>query len=679
MGICCKEKEKTEECIPIPAETAIKLSKSICKILYKDNNEPLYGTGFFMIYQSLKCLISNYHVISQDLINKNIEIEIFNVLKFNIKLDLNTRYIRFFEKPIDISIIEIKDSDGINEYIEYLNYDLNNGKGYSQYENNNLICIGYPLGKELSQGTGKITFIDGFQFYHNIPSLHGSSGSPILLFDTLKVVGIHKGGIIKKKINVGTFFGAISNEIDMDLKKINKLENNNYIIAKINIDQNSICEDIRIIYSYDKYKRESKKQNCNEEEIKLCEIEKNGYLIPFNYYHKFEKEGQYIIKYTFNKYLTKTNYMFFGCSKITNIDLSNFNTKNITDMSHMFDGCESLTNIDLSIFNTQKVINMSYMFGKCNSLTNINLSNFNTENIINMNGMFSGCKSLKNLNLDNFKTQNVTNMSKIFFDCSSLKNLNLDYFNTQKVIDMSDMFGKCNSLTNINLSNFSTQNVTKMSCMFARCESLPNINLTNFNTQNVTDMQGMFAFCSSFRDINLSNFNTQKVINMDHMFEGCKYLTNLNLSNFNTKNVTNMSGMFFNCSCLKVINLYNFNTQNVTDMSIMFGKCNSLTDLDLSNFNTQNVTNMSGMFGMCSSLTNINLSSFNTNNVTDMSAMFSYCSSLRNINLSNFNTKNVVNMLIMFFGCTSLKKENILTRDLKILEEYKYDRNYKGI
>ena len=34
--------------------------------------------------------------------------------------------------------------------------------------------------------------------------------------------------------------------------------------------------------------------------------------------------------------MTKTNYMFNGCSSLTNINLSNFNTNNVTNMSDMF-------------------------------------------------------------------------------------------------------------------------------------------------------------------------------------------------------------------------------------------------------------------------------------------------------------------------------------------------------
>ena len=79
----------------------------------------------------------------------------------------------------------------------------------------------------------------------------------------------------------------------------------------------------------------------NEEEIKKCEIRINDELIPFNYFHKFNNKGKYIIKYNFNNYLTKTNYMFSWCSYLTNINLSNFNTQNVTNMSLMFYGCSS--------------------------------------------------------------------------------------------------------------------------------------------------------------------------------------------------------------------------------------------------------------------------------------------------------------------------------------------------
>ena len=45
------------------------------------------------------------------------------------------------------------------------------------------------------------------------------------------------------------------------------------------------------------------------------------------------------------------SWMFYGCSSLKNIDVSNFNTFNVTNMSYMFQNCSSLQNLDLSGFN----------------------------------------------------------------------------------------------------------------------------------------------------------------------------------------------------------------------------------------------------------------------------------------------------------------------------------------
>ena len=135
--------------------------------------------------------------------------------------------------------------------------------------------------------------------------------------------------------------------------------------------------------------KDIKNEYKNEEQIKKCQIQINGQMIPFNYFYQFKSKGKYTIKYSFINDITNMRYMFKGCSSLTNIDLSNFNTNNVTDMKFMFSDCSSLTNINLSNFNTNKVTDMSCMFYGCSSLTNINLSNFNTNNVTDMGSMFS--------------------------------------------------------------------------------------------------------------------------------------------------------------------------------------------------------------------------------------------------------------------------------------------------
>ena len=69
--------------------------------------------------------------------------------------------------------------------------------------------------------------------------------------------------------------------------------------------------------------------------------------------------------------VTDMRSMFYGCSKLTTLDLSSFDTSAVTSMGGMFDNCDRLTTLDLSSFDTSAVTNMGFMFYNCNNLTTI--------------------------------------------------------------------------------------------------------------------------------------------------------------------------------------------------------------------------------------------------------------------------------------------------------------------
>lgn len=310
------------------------------------------------------------------------------------------------------------------------------------------------------------------------------------------------------------------------------------------------------------------------------------------------------------------NNMFDGCSVLTKVDLSNFNTENLTNARQMFSGCTSLTELVLGEFNTENMTSMRQMFEGCSLLTSLDVGGFDTQNVTDMDRLFSGCKSLESLDVHNFNTENVTNMSNMFAECSLLTSLDVGGFDTRNVIDMNSVFGGCRSLKSLDVSNFNTENVTNMGFMFYDCLSLQTLDVSNFNTKNVTEMG-----C---------------------MFDGCSLLKTLDLSGFNTENVTDMYGMFERCSSLESINLTGFNTRNVTDMCAMFLYCRSLKELDLCGFYIENVTRMNCMFEQCFSIQSLDLSNFNTENVTEMEQLFMGCSSLRNLKVGEATNKGVM-------------------------------------
>lgn len=248
----------------------------------------------------------------------------------------------------------------------------------------------------------------------------------------------------------------------------------------------------------------------------------------------------------------------------------------------MFYKCTSLSNLDLSEFeqfNTSKVTSMNNMFGDCESLTNLNLGAFKTDSVTNMSGMFSNCKVLTDLDVSTFDTSKVTNMYGLF-EGSSLKKLDLSTWDTSNVTDMYHMFYNCSSLESLNLTNWNTRKVTRMTNIFSNCSSLSDFIIDGWNDFNsLTDMQSMFAGCNSLTNLDLSNWNVSNITNMYHMFENCRSLESLNLSNWNTEKLTNCSWMFDSCSSLKSLDLSDLNLNNAGSTDNMFWGCKALTSI----------------------------------------------------------------------------------------------------
>ncbi len=63
--------------------------------------------------------------------------------------------------------------------------------------------------------------------------------------------------------------------------------------------------------------------------------------------------------------------MFSGCSGLSELNLSSFDTSNVEVMYEMFENCSSLTSLDLSSYDTSKVRNIYNMFDGCYMLDTI--------------------------------------------------------------------------------------------------------------------------------------------------------------------------------------------------------------------------------------------------------------------------------------------------------------------
>ena len=64
-------------------------------------------------------------------------------------------------------------------------------------------------------------------------------------------------------------------------------------------------------------------------------------------------------------------------------------------MNGVFQGCSNLTSLDITSFDTSKVNTMVDMFNGCVELSSVDISKFDMNNIVYMNRMFDNCPKLQ--------------------------------------------------------------------------------------------------------------------------------------------------------------------------------------------------------------------------------------------------------------------------------------------
>ena len=117
------------------------------------------------------------------------------------------------------------------------------------------------------------------------------------------------------------------------------------------------------------------------------------------------------------------------------------------DLSNMFTQCGSLTRAPKLNVSPSTTAGMFYGDVK---LTEIDLSGWDTSNTKDMSETFYSCQTLPELNISNLDTSNCTNMNKLFAGCYELKNIiGIENLGTSKNTNFSSMFSNCRKITSL--------------------------------------------------------------------------------------------------------------------------------------------------------------------------------------------------------------------------------------
>ena len=343
--------------------------------------------------------------------------------------------------------------------------------------------------------------------------------------------------------------------------------------------------------------------------------------------------------------------MFEGCSKLTSLDLTTFNTENVQNNCSMFKDCSSLTSLTFGNFYVGFSTDLSAMFQGCSALTSVDLSKFNTANVIDMQYMFDGCKSLASLDVSMFDTGKVLNMCNMFSGCSSLTELDLMNFSTSNVQTMDNMFAGNSSLVWIFAdSKFSTASCTRGNGMFNGCVSL--LGAINYDASK-TDKN--YANCSTgyFADKNKGRNTYVRLKNSVLTFYYSYYKQSGDYGLNSGTQVPGWNGKPFT----KVVFDKSFKDQSPWTCRWWFYKAYSLTSIEgIENLDVSGTRNITSMFERCNKLKVLDLSNFSTPNLNIMNNVFKDCTNLTTIYASD-KFQIGKQGTDVFTGCNNLKGE----------------------
>ena len=283
-----------------PIDKTMKVAKGTVKI--ELSNDKGVASGFFLQLKrnnkNFYCLMTNAHVVKEDMIKNKEKIKIkYDIEEKELNLELNEeeRIIICYEGfGYDISIIEIIPKDEIKDKTYFLEPNTAN---YDNFIEKEIQIIQFPDGERLSISkakiTGKLKTYDDM-FFHEASTEKGSSGSPIVLKNDDRVLGIHKGAIEGKEKNIGIFIKTIIESLK-EYKKKGKGKDY-YEDGKIKYEGNFEDDE----YNDDKGKFYD--ENGNKYEGKFTKGKKNG---EFSVY---DKDGKLIkkIKYENDKLIEET-------------------------------------------------------------------------------------------------------------------------------------------------------------------------------------------------------------------------------------------------------------------------------------------------------------------------------------------------------------------------------------
>ena len=423
------------------------MKNMLCKVFI---NDEFRGTGFFAKIQYIEglfpALITNNHVIDESFLDNEKELKISMNNRFK-KIELDERNI-YTDKNLDVTIIEIKERDGINKFIDIEDNIMD--KNNLSYINRSVYALYIPENKNAEVSFGIIKEEENEYNFNHLCKTGKYSSGPILNISNNKLIGMHKGGNKNKKVNLGLFLKyAIKGLIDEN-KKLFEF-NQKY------------CLDIKNknITKLDLYGEFIGNEGLKE----LCELELKE-LKELNLCGNSLTDISYLIKAKFEK-LEKLNLQ---SNSISNDILEKVNFKELKELKIDYNSRTQFLWF-LEKVNFPKLenlyINMGDPIGDKTQIKVLENVNFKELKELNINGFINDNTFLDNINFEKLEKL------YLYFSIPDVKFLERETFQNLKELYLGAK--DISSLENLNFAKLEKLNISSNDINVLESVNFPNL------------------------------------------------------------------------------------------------------------------------------------------------------------------------------------------------------------
>lgn len=299
--------------------------------------------------------------------------------------------------------------------------------------------------------------------------------------------------------------------------------------------------------------------------------------------------------------VSNAKYMFADDARLAALNTTNWGMGSVEDMSYFAEGCETLTTLDTSKWNIQPSLsNIDFAFYGVSKVSEIDISNWETSGIKYGRFAFAEMSMLSKFMAENNSLAALTNADGMFANDYELTKVVLG--TAGSLVTASGMFNNCYELSSATIRNLVGASTTDISYLMENCKKLSTLDISGWNPSNVVYAQSSFENMTKLSALDTPvSFSLGNAKSIAEICKNDPILSNTSIQSLidalDGTALEDTYEAFYGCSNkFSTVDVSGVDFTNTTNMTRMFAYDDALTNITVGSSFASNATSSDHIF-----------------------------------------------------------------------------------